>query len=233
MGKENNIHLNSEQLKTFSNDLEEAFKVYSQKPIKFTGYKDKMYELLGDAIYKTTQIRLGNSTLRNIITLTHDGNFQRKTFEAIDKFIVTYTKKPRSFMHKLYIEPIKQKVFWSVNQDYAPGIFINSFKGEFIEWNILKNELDTKVIPQLPRIFPVGSKVKLKDFYGKKDFLVRIYDAKDNELGSVWLGGNPLKNWYVDGLIRVGKGHSNTLREVYMIFQRYSDGSYRVVKSFI
>jgi len=202
--------------------------------MELTGYKDsENYQKLIEAIQETTGVTLSNSTLRDIIKLKHNGQFRPDTFDAIDKFISAYTKSPRSFKGKGRVEVVKQKVFWSVNQGYKPGIFINGFNGPFIEWEKVKEELETKVLPQCPRIIPVGSRVELRDFYGKKDFVVWIFDKSDQHIASVWLGGNPYKQWFVDGLVRIGKTHSDTSWEVYVIYQRYSDGSYRIVKSFV
>lgn len=234
MENKNNIFVAFDKLKNISQNLADAFNTYSGKNMKLTGYKDSPnYEKMAEAIKETTGIPIGVSTLRNLITLKHNGHFQPKKLEAIDKFISTYTNTPRSFTLRSKVEPIKQKTFWSVNQGFAAGMFINGFNGQFIEWKKVKEELETKVLPQCPRLIPIGSRVEMQDFYEKKNFVIWIYDKKDNKVGSVWIGGNPYKQWYLDGLVRIGITFSDTSWEVYTILQRYSDGSYRIVKSFV
>lgn len=229
----NYVDRNPEELRIFSEKLKAAFNVFCGKNMKLTAYKDsKNYEKLQGAIQKTTGVKISEATLRDIITLKHKGKFRQDTFEAIDGFIASYTGLPRSLGQDV-IEPVKQKVFWSVNQNFRAGAFINSFKGEFLEWAQIKEELETKVITQCPRIIPVGSRVEMADFYGKKNWVIWIYDKKDNKIGSVWIGGNPLKKWYLDGFIRIGKTFSDTQWEVYQVLQRYSDGSYRIVQSLV
>lgn len=234
MGSNNYICLKKEELRTFSKNLQDAFNTFCGEPMKLTGYKDSdNYDTLVQAIKKGTKITLSKSTLRDLITLKHNGKFQENTFVAIDKFISTYTKTPHSFNKKTFSDPIKQKVFWALNQGYKPGVFINSLKGQFIEWEVIKKELETNVIAQCPRIIPVGSKVELGTFYKKDDWVIWIVDKDNQEIGSVWIGGNPLKDWYSDGLIRIGKTINDRSWEVFQILQRHSDGSYRLVKSLV
>jgi len=228
------INKNTEELKNISSSLQFAFNTYEGKIMKLTAYKESNnYYLLSQAIKKTTGFTLGRSTLRDLITLKHKGQFQPHVFEAIDKFISSYTKSPKSFQGSTTVEPIKQKVFWAVNQGFKAGVFINSFKGEFLEWDLIKKELEEKVITQCPRILPPGCKVSLQDFYGKKDWIIKIIDKENNIKGSVWIGGNPLKNWLLDGFVRIGITRNDTSWEVFQILQRYSDGSYRILKSFV
>jgi hypothetical protein len=126
---------------------------------------------------------------------------------------------------------IEQKIFWGVNQGLGAGAFIESIDGEFIPWEQLQSELNERVLSQYPRIIPVGSVATLDSFYGKEDWLVNIRSPQGDVIGSVWVGGNPEHNWKQDGLVRTGKAISDTEHVVYQTFQRYSDGSYRIVKS--
>jgi 3D (Asp-Asp-Asp) domain-containing protein len=234
MGNKNYVEVDKEKLRIIRDDLQDAFNIFCGAEMKLTGYKESdSYDKLIGAIKDTTGITLSKSTLRDLITLKHNGKFQRDTFEALDQFISAYTKSPRTLNRKTNVEPIRQKVFWSTNQGFKAGVFINSFEGPFIEWKKIKEELETKVITQCPRIIPVGSRVEVGDFYGKKNWVIWIYDKHDKEIGSVWIGGNPLKQWYLDGLIRVGKTFSDTDWKVYQVMQRYSDGSYRIVQSLV
>ena len=227
------VPLSPRQLEELSLNLQAAFNNCYGKEMKLTGDKNsKNYKELIKTIEEKTEIRLSASTLRDIVTLKHNGRFNPTTLAAIDKFISAYTRLPRSFGRSANIEPVKQKVYWGVNQGYVPGVFINGFNGPFIKWPELKVELETKVLPQCARVFPGGSRVELRDHYDNKDYLMRVFDPAGAEIGSVWLGGNPHKGWYVDGLVRLGKSLSDKW-EVYMILQRYSDGSYRIVKSLV
>ena len=234
MGKKNYIKLLEIEIIEIRDNLKKAFNIYCGKIMELTSYKDsENYHKLKEAIEKTTGVHLSTSTLRDFITLKRKGAFRHDTFEAIDKFISTYTNTPSSINNKPYIEPIKQKVFWSINQGSPAGVFINSFQGQFIKWEIIKKEIETKVISQCPRIIPVGSTVEVGDFYGKKNWVIWIYDKEGNEIGSVWIGGNPLNKWLLDGMIRIGKTISDTEWNVYQVLQRYSDGSYRLVQSYV
>jgi hypothetical protein len=231
----NRVSVSKEDLKTTSENLKLAFNIFCGKPMELNAYKDsKNYDKLVRAIKETTGISLSSSTLRDLITLKHRGRFHYDTFCAIDKFIATYTNTPLSFpLDENYSTPIKQKTFWSVNQDYKPGVFINGFNGQFIEWPQIKKEIEAKIISQCPRIIPVGSGVVLEDFYGKKNWVIWIVDKELNKIGSVWIGGNPYNKCHLDGLIRIGKTFTDTSWEVWQILQRYSDGSYRIVQSFV
>lgn len=234
MSNDNIINLSETETKKLAERLQEAFNIYNGEMRKLTGYKDsEAYHLLIEGIEKTTGITISASTLRDLITLKHKGGFKKSNFDAIEKFIDAYSGAPSLKGNKNIFLPVKQKVFWSVNQGSKPGAFINSFKGAFIDWDDLKKELEKNVITQCPRIIPVKSKVALADFYGKKDWVIHIVDSKANIIGDIWLGGNPLKNWYLDGLVRIGFTISDTEWEVYQILQRYSDGSYRIIKSFV
>lgn len=42
-----------------------------------------------------------------------------------------------------------------------------------------------------------------------------------------------MKGWKPDGLVRLGFTHDDLNWDVWQVFQRYSDGSYRIVKSFV
>jgi hypothetical protein len=129
------------------------------------------------------------------------------------------------------MEPISQKIFWGVNQGLGAGAFIESIHGEFIPWEQLSVELNERVINQAPRIIPVGSTATLDSFYGKEDWLVNIRNLEGDIVGSVWVGGNPEDGWKQDGLVRTGKAINDTEHVVYQTFQRFSDGSYRLVQS--
>lgn len=126
-----------------------------------------------------------------------------------------------------------KKYTGGVNQGLEPGAFIDRIDGEFIPWEQLKRELDTRAIVQCPRIIPPGSSVVLNSFHGKDNWVLEILNDKNESIGSVWIGGNPLDNWSQDGMVRIGKTISDTEWEVYQILARYDDGSYRIIESFV
>jgi hypothetical protein len=131
------------------------------------------------------------------------------------------------------METVMQKIYWGVNQGLEPGAFVERIDGEFIPWTQLQRELNERVIVQCPRIIPVGSHVALESFHGKDNWILEVRNDKNESIGSVWIGGNPLEGWQQDGMVRVGKTISDTEWEVYQVLARYSDGSYRIVQSLV
>jgi len=64
--------------------------------------------------------------------------------------------------------------------------------------------------------------------------IVKILDPGGKEIGHVWFGGDPTdEKWNYDGLVRLGLTISDTEHVVWQVFQRYSDGSYRRIRSYI
>lgn len=138
----------------------------------------------------------------------------------------TSTPKPTSTNTLTPIVPEAQQVAWGPSLTPVPreaGICINNC-AEFIPWEELKGELEQQLLPQVSRV-PPGSTVALKEYRGKRDWIVQIVDPNWNEVGHVWLGRDPYNNWADDGLVRVGSPGPPEI--VWNIFQRYSDGSYR------
>jgi DNA-binding winged helix-turn-helix (wHTH) protein len=114
----------------------------------------------------------------------------------------------------------------------APGILVeNASKeggGQFVPWIALQLELERELLPYLGRLF--GDRaltVSLVDFKNRRNWRIHIHDGGVNHTGSVWLGGDPYKNWNWDGLVRVGKAIDDDHHVVWQVFQRYSDGTYR------
>jgi hypothetical protein len=65
-----------------------------------------------------------------------------------------------------------------------------------------------------------------RDYQGKKDWLVVVLTPDPQIIANVWFGNNPDNRWVFDGLVRVGVPFEDA-GEVWQVFQRYSDGSYR------
>lgn len=127
--------------------------------------------------------------------------------------------------------PYKQKVLWGPDYAKPAGIFIDNLEGEFITWENLKIEIENQILKGCPRIIPIGCKIQKMPFFGKENHIVRIIDNFGNIVGDVWFGGDPENSFKKDGLIRIGKSISGTEWIIYQIYSRYSDGSYRLIKS--
>ena len=119
--------------------------------------------------------------------------------------------------------PEPQQVRWGPVDGREAGVFINGYDG-FFPWIKLEEEIQQRLLPQVSEV-PHGSTVALKDLEGKRDWVVQIIGPRGNEIGNIWLGPDPSKDWAYDGLVRVGKPGAPPV--VWDTFQRYSDGSYR------
>lgn len=122
-------------------------------------------------------------------------------------------------------------VRWGPKDGLEAGITINSVKENFIPWEKLKKEIETKLLIQV-RVVPAGSKVELGELFGRKDWIVKIISPEGEEIGHVWFGVDPDSEWKEDGLIRLGKPNANDKKTVvWQIFQRHSDDTYHRIKS--
>lgn len=126
--------------------------------------------------------------------------------------------------------PVSQKVIWQASgEDKTTGMIVESEEGvEFISWEDLKPELLNNLLTQLGRV--LGNRpytIEMNEFHGRKNWVINILDEKKNDVGSVWLGGDPYRGWKWDGNVRVGKAKDEDSVVVWQIFERYSDGSYR------
>ena len=124
-----------------------------------------------------------------------------------------------------------QKIFWGVNEGLPAGAYIEHVGGIFIPWATLKTELETQVLPQCSDVFPANSTLRTNSFHGKEDWVVEIIDEHAHVVGSVWIGSDPYNNWKQDGAVRVGLAKSDTEWIVHHAFERFSDGTYVLVKN--
>lgn len=118
-----------------------------------------------------------------------------------------------------------QQVRWNpVDGEEVLGIRI--VDGESIDWEELKDEIMNKILPQVEDLNDYQDySVVVKDFKGKKNWVVRIIGEDGIEIGGIWFGPDPTKPGApYDGLIRVGKSFNPP--EIWNTFQRYSDNSY-------
>ena len=124
-------------------------------------------------------------------------------------------------------EPQPQKVRWGPVDDRPAGILIDGPERVFVPWSSLKDEIEHKLLNQLGRHLPAHSRAVLCDFRDRKDWRVRVENAQGNRIADVWFGPDPDTKWAFDGLVRVGVAKTDHVSEVWQVFQRYSDGSYR------
>jgi hypothetical protein len=128
--------------------------------------------------------------------------------------------------------PEPQLVRWGPLDDEPPGIKIISANAPFVPFEMaLKNEVERKLLPQLGRLIPAGCTVVLADFHERENWRVFITSPEGQCLGRVWFGPDPQKAWFADGLVRVGDAPTDYIGIVWQIFQRYSDGSYRLIEA--
>lgn len=228
------INLNKEKLKELAAGIRERFYSDTKSREKFTAtVNSDLYQKLREHIRLVTGYKtyVGKSTLRNIMTLKHSGKFVYSTYIQLMEYISV------PVIEWADESPKAQRVYWGVNQGLNAGIYIGSLSGEFIPWDILKSELESRVISRIPKLIPVGSKVKLMDFHGKKDWRVWAVNDNDEYIASVWIGSDPENGWVNDGLIRTGKSiegrDGKTKWIVYQIFARCTDGSYKMIKTLV
>ena len=120
-----------------------------------------------------------------------------------------------------------QKVRWMPVDGGEAGI---SADGVFIPWEKLEKEIIVKLLPQVQKLNQYKGKLKVivKDLNEKKNWLIRIVDENNNEIGGIWFGPDPTKEGHpYDGLVRVGKSFIPPV--IWNTFERHSDGSYRRV----
>ncbi|MBP9082464.1 MAG: hypothetical protein KBH11_05280 [Bacteroidia bacterium] len=226
MKKQKKVEIPKEDLIIIAQGIQNAFDNYSGKKQKLGAYKDsENYYMLSKAIRLTSGTALSISMLRDIITLKHNGRFQFSKFDAIQKFILTYSGKFDVKPINKEI-PVMQKIFWTINPYGKAGVYINAPTGEFIPWIKVKKELEEKVLPHCTEKFPPECFLEKEDFYQWKDLVIRIYNQKKKRVGDVWIGGDPLNNFYPDGFVRLGKVVERNRYKVFYTYRRYSDGSY-------
>jgi hypothetical protein len=120
-----------------------------------------------------------------------------------------------------------QQVRWGPVDGLEPGITLDGMTGQFIAWEQLRVEIQARLLNQLGRSLPVGCSVALGDFHGRQNWLVRVVDPNGSVLADVWLGPDPDSGWRFDGRVRIGLALDDHHAEVWQIFERFSDGSYR------
>jgi len=221
------ISLQQSKIDQLSTQIKDAIQKLKPEIIfKFPKYRNsKEYSIIRNEILKITRTDISNSTLCNLIQKEHNGKMSMTIFNSISKFIeyvINYSETP-----------VQQFVLWGPDYSKPPGIFINSIEGQYISWDNLKNEIEKQVIQGCPRLIPIDSKIQVLSFYKKVNHIVRVFNNSADIVGDIWLGRDPENDFVHDGLIRIGKTLSDTEWIVYQIYQRYSDGTYRLVKTYV
>ncbi|MBK8875660.1 MAG: hypothetical protein IPN13_17790 [Bacteroidetes bacterium] len=137
--------------------------------------------MLSKAIRLTSGTALSISMLRDIITLKHNGRFQFSKFDAIQKFILTYSGKFDVKPINKEI-PVMQKIFWTINPYGKAGVYINAPTGEFIPWIKVKKELEEKFYHTARKNFLRSAFWKRKIFTSGRIWLLEYIIKKRREL---------------------------------------------------
>ena len=136
-------------------------------------------------------------------------------------------KQHKNKLEQLLQPPQPEKIRWGPNDDLPAGVSINGKDGLFVPWSLLKPEIESRLLNHMGRHVPPKSTVVVRDYFGRRDWIVRVIDPEGKEVGHLWFGSNPDRNWSYDGLVRVGKPITDYVAEVWQTFQRFSDGTYR------
>jgi hypothetical protein len=126
-------------------------------------------------------------------------------------------------------EIVPQTVYWAPNAGLPAGVLVRQNEGttyQLLAWDEFGPQAEQLLLPQL-FADPHGYTIGLLDYYEKKDWLCRIFDAEGKPFCALWFGGNPDEYWHEDGLVRTGLADEHP--SVWTIHQRYSDGSFRRV----
>lgn len=131
-----------------------------------------------------------------------------------------------------YFEPpYAQRVKW--DSGAQPGMEYWDEKGigggvTFVPWADLNPQLRANLLPSLFK-FSSSYRFAAQAFGDKENLVIKILDQDAKGVAWLWLGGNPENGWEFDGLVRVGGDHR--AEKVWQVYQRFSDGSYRRLKS--
>ena len=131
------------------------------------------------------------------------------------------------------VSVLAQRVRWGPSDGRPAGLRLWDLSGveaQFLPWSILQSELMTMLLPQL-FADPSGFRFEMRDYHGKKDWLVQVFHDSGESYCDVWFGDNPDQGWEFDGLVRVGD--ADNMPFVWQTYQRYSDGTYRRVSSIV
>jgi TIR domain len=126
------------------------------------------------------------------------------------------------------VPSIPQTVRWGPTGGLPPGLSVDN-PSEFVPWNVLKSEVELRLLPQIRHI-PIGAAVTLEPFHGRANWIVRVRHDDLRINVNVWFGTDGEAGWAWDGLVRVGEVYRENIVAVWQVFRRYSDGTYRRVR---
>jgi hypothetical protein len=190
--------------------------------------KHRYYDVRTLRRYESGEIRASRTAL--IFTVVEvfketDIRIVNLILQVADYAVLTVEEISRYGLRHSVPEP--QKTMWGPNYHMPPGIYIaSSGTGEFIPWDKLKPEIETKLLNQLGGHIPAKCTTETGDWRDHPNWLTLIIDPNGKKVGEVWYGTDADQNWAFDGLVRVG----DDVYVVWQVFQRYSDGSYRRIR---
>lgn len=126
-----------------------------------------------------------------------------------------------------------QKVIWGPRDGRDAGVRViqeDGVEASFIPWSDLDRELRDRLMPQL-FVDPSGFNFVTRDYHGKSNWLVQLINERGEWYCDVWFGVNPDNGWAVDGMVHFGETDDEP--HVWQSYQRYSDGTYRRLPSWV
>jgi DNA-binding winged helix-turn-helix (wHTH) protein len=163
------------------------------------------------------------STIRSKLGQTRSRPYIRRERKEGYRFVAeeTPTAWSKSVAGRIDKLARPQLVHWGVNHGKPAGLLINDTNGEFVPWPKVKVEVEKSLLRLIEK----------RPFRGEPDFIVHILGPLGDDVGSVWFGNNPDRGWLWDGFVRIGKTLTDDKHIVWQTFQRYSDGSYRMLSA--
>lgn len=165
------------------------------------------------------------------LCLAHHEEYDSRSFQAKGYVKEEVSKYRDELQHFLIGHPIPQKVKWGPNDGLGAGITVGCKDGIFIPWLTLREEIERQLLIQAGRFIPRNCHVEVGDLFGRKNWIVSIFNKAGRELGRVWFGLDPDRDWRFDGLVRIGSVQTIYSAEVWEVYQRQSDGTYRLLHS--
>lgn len=220
------------------NDMKDQKKVYNYKHLNFPMYIliqevwlvlfHKKSHLLGEYVKSAPSVQ---TIKRSLNRVSPKENGCSKALKSWYDGIMGFNLKKNKTKSIEEVKIKSQILIWAVNFGGKPGAIIDELGGRFISWKTLKSELEKQVINSIPGVIQIPARVELSDHYEKKDWIIKIIDKNGSHVGDVWIGSNPENSWRMDGKIRIGRTISDKEWKVWQVYERFSDGSYRVLRS--
>ncbi|HEY2382357.1 MAG TPA: helix-turn-helix transcriptional regulator [Terriglobia bacterium] len=196
----------------------------------------KALQVANTSVVNSILTDYGFATLRD--TECQEYKFTSPTLElqAAQNIVVSFT--PPSLLvpqngsmvtetDKIAPQEVKWQAKWAPDVEEETGIIIGLNSSRFIPWKQIQEELIKRLLPNV-RMVPIGSTVELGEYNRRKDWIIRVINPDGVEIANIWIGGDPLKGYAYDGLVRIGvpSEDKTVLPTVWQVFQRYSNGTY-------